>query len=185
MIGFVGEGMPRVQRRSQFRTTAAIVIVALAASLGACSSLPGLRGRGSIRLSELVDQGDPVRRASHRLLIEGLEADAAGAHARAKGRYERAMQLDSTNPYVYLTFARFEVERQRPAQARAYLDKTYALFDASGGLPHRVEAHVIGLSGAVEAIRGNRTGAARELERARRLAPAVWGDAYLSAEELL
>lgn len=177
--------MPGTPRRSRFRSTEAILLVVLGALSGACAALPGGPGRDPIHISELVDQGDPVRRASQRLLVEGLEADAAGADARAKGRYERAIQLDPTNPYAYLTFARFEVERRRATQARAWLDQTVALFDAAGGLPSGVEAHVIGLGGAVEAIRGNRTDAARDLERARRLAPVVWGDGYLSAEELL
>jgi len=177
--------MPGTHRLSRFRPTEAILLLALGALLGACAALPSARGRDAIRISELVDQGDPVRRASLRLLVEGLEADAVGADARAKGRYERAIQLDPTNPYAYLTFARFEVERGRATQARAWLDQAHALFDAEGGVPARVEAHLIGLGGAVEAIRGNRLDAARDLERARRLAPTVWGDAYLAAEELL
>ncbi len=87
-------------RPMRFRTTHTILLLALAALWGACSSLPGALGRGPIRISELVEQGDAVRRASLQLLIEGLEADVDGAHARAKGRYERAIQLDPTNPYA-------------------------------------------------------------------------------------
>jgi hypothetical protein len=93
--------------------------------------------------------------------------------------------VDPTNPYAYLTFARFEVDRRRSDPARAFLDQTFALFDAEGGLPPRVEAHFFGLDGAIEAISGNRTDAARLFERARRLAPVVWGDANLTAGELL
>ena len=172
-------------RPMRFRTAHTILLLALAALWGACSSLPGALARGPIRISELVEQGDAVRRASLQLLIEGLEADVDGAHARAKGRYERAIQLDPTNPYAYLAFARFEIDRRRAEQARAFLDQTYALFDAEGGMPPRGEAHFFGLDGAVEAIRGQRADAARLFERARRLAPAVWGDAYLTADELL
>ena len=162
-----------------------LALIAVAAVLGACSTLPGLGGQDPIRISELVEQGDPARRASQRLLVEGLEADIAGAQARAKGRYERAIQIDPTNPYAYLTVARFEVDRRNADQARAFLDQTYALFDAEGGMPPRVEAHFIGLESAVAAIAGDRTAAARGFEQARRLAPGVWGDAYLTAEELL
>ena len=172
-------------RPMRSRATNAILLLAVAAWWGACSSLPRALGRGPIRISELVEQGDPLRRASLRLLTEGLEADVDGAQARAKGRYERAIQVDPTNPYAYLTFARFEIDRRRAERARAFLDQTYALFDAEGGMPPRVEAHFVGLDGAVEAISGHRSDAARLFERARRLAPAVWGDAYLTADELL
>jgi hypothetical protein len=160
-------------------------MAALAALIGACSSLPGARPPEPLRIRELVDQGDPARRASYRLLVEGLQADIDGAHARAKGRYERAIQVDPTNPYAYLTFARFEVARRRADSARAFLDRTWALFDATGGVPPRVEAHLLGLDGAVEAMRGNHGEAARQLERARRLAPGIWDDAALAPEELL
>lgn len=167
------------------RASVVILLAALAVAFAACSSLPAVRGREPVRIGELVAQGDPVRRASHRLLVEGLEADVDGAHARAKGRYERAIQVDPTNPYAYLTLARFEIDRRRAGQARSFLDQTLALFEAAGGTPPRVEAHVLGLSGAIEAINGNRAAAALEFERARRIAPSIWGDAYLTAAELL
>ena len=138
-----------------------------------------------IRLGELLEQGDPQRRASHRLLVEGLEADARGSSARAKGRYDRALQLDPTNPYAYLVYARFEVARHRPGQARSFLDQAVALFEAQGGASPRVEPHIIGLEGAIASERGDKAQAAASLRRAGRLAPAVWGDAFLSAAELM
>lgn len=172
-------------RRRFLRIAVALWIAALVSSSGACRSLPGMTGRAPVRIGELVEQGDPARRASLRLLVEGLEADVAGDPARAKGRYERAIQVDATNPYAYLTFARFEIDRRRPAQARAFLDQAWALFDATGGIPPRAEAHFVGLEAAVLAIEGRRAEAARGFEQARQLAPGIWADAYLGAGELL
>ena len=75
---------------SRVRALAA-VLVCLATAAG-CASVVGRVE--PIRLGELLEQGDPQRRASHRLLVEGLEADARGSSARAKGRYDRALQLE-------------------------------------------------------------------------------------------
>lgn len=169
----------------RLETAKRLWLALLILSVAACGSLPRVTPQAPVRIHELVDQGDPARRASLRLLVEGLEADGDGEPARAKGRYERAMQVDPTNPYVYLVFARHEVDRRRPGQAEAFLDQSRALFEATGGVPVRVEVHFVGLRGAVAALRGQRSVAARELAQARRLAPGVWGDAYLTAQELL
>ena len=153
--------------------------------LAACGSLPRTTPSPPVRIHELVDQGDPARRASLRLVVEGLQADASGDPARAKGRYERAMQVDPNNPYVYLVFARHEVDRRRPGRAESFLEQSRALFESSGGVPVLVEAHFVGMQGAVAVLRGQRAVAARELTHARKLAPGVWGDGYLTAQELL
>jgi hypothetical protein len=174
-----------MQRTGLCRTASAIVVPLLAAAFVACGTMPGASGRAPIRISEVVEEGDYTRRASVRLLVEGLEADASGAQARAKGRYERAIQIDPTNPYAYLVFARFEVDRRRAEPAHAFLDQAVALFEAVGGTPPRVEPHVVGLNGAIEMIFGNSAVGSRELRRAREMAPEVWGDGYLTAEELL
>ena len=159
-------------------------LVALCASISlvlVAAGCAGLGGRGipALRISEVVDQGDATRRASQRLLVEGLRADAAGANATAKGKYERALQLDATNPYAYLVFARFEVERRHHDQARAFLERAEALFEGEGSLSPRVEPHLLGLRGVLD---GRYPSA---LDEARRLSPDVWGDGALSAEELL
>lgn len=166
------------------QTTRLLCLGSLVITVGACGTLPRGVGREPIRMRELVNQGDPARRASQRLIVEGLEADVQADRARAKGRYERAMQVDPTNPYAYLAFARHEIDRRRPDRAEAFLDQSRALFEASGGTPEGAEAHFVGLRGAVAVLRGQRPLAARDLGEARRLAPGVWGDGYLTAEEL-
>lgn len=133
----------------------------------------------AVRITDVVNEGDATRRASQRLLIEGLRADAAGADSAAKGKYERALQLDATNPYVYLVFARFELERRNRDQADAFLERAASLFDGEASRSPRVEPHLLGMRGVID---GKGSGA---LEEARRMSPSVWGDGYLSAEELL
>lgn len=134
-------------------------------------------------MTDVVNQGDAKRRASQRLLIEGLRADAAGADAAAKGKYERALQLDATNPYVYLVFARFEIERRNLNQADAFLERASSLFGgemAAGAVRSPgVEPHLLGMRGVID---GNDSYA---LDEARRMSPSVWGDGQLSAQELL
>jgi len=169
------------QTGRHLRLGGALVLLAAVA----CGSVPRSGGREAVRLPELLGDGDPARRASQRLLIEGLEADARGDAPRAKGRYERAVQVDPMNPYAYLVFARHEIDRRRPAQAEAFLDQARALFDTGGGVPPNVEAHLLGLQGASAALQGQRSLAAPDLRQAADLSPAVWGDAYLAAQELL
>lgn len=137
-------------------------------------------------MSDVVDEGDATRRASQRLLVEGLRADAAGADSAAKGKYERALQLDATNPYVYLVFARFELERRNLPQAAAFLERASSMLggeqeSAGGSNSSRegMEVHLLGMRGVIEG--GNN----RASDDARRMSPRVWGDGHLSAEELL
>lgn len=130
----------------------------------------------------MAERGDAPRRASTRLLLEGLDADVAGRPDAALAQYERALQVDPTNPYAYLAVARHELHAARPERALRFLDRAEALLpepDAPGA-----RAHLLGMRGA--ALR--ETGRAEEglalLERARRLAPEAWSDARLDAREL-
>ena len=138
----------------------------------------------AIRISEVVDEGDPARRASTRLVAQGLEADAVGRVEQAQGSYERAIQVDPTNPYAYLALARQRLDAADSGGAIELLDQAAALFEAEGLAGPRVDAHLIGLRGRALQAAGRRRDAALHLERARELAPTVWGDGYLGAEEL-
>lgn len=137
-----------------------------------------------MRLSELSSEGDATRRASLRLVSRGLEADALAQGQRALGHYERAIQIDPTNPFAYLVLARHYVEASDPERALEYLDQAELLIDAEGLRSPRVEPHLLGLRGAALASTGRVVEASDLLARARELAPSVWGDARLSADEL-
>ncbi|MDX1390309.1 MAG: hypothetical protein R3344_14055, partial [Acidobacteriota bacterium] len=110
----------------------------------------------------------------------GLESDDAGRGAEATDRYQRALQVDSTNPYAWLALARHEVFEGDPERGLDYLDKAQALL----GRDEAATAHVAGLRGAALVALG-RPGLGRPyLEEARALAPGVWGDGKLDAAEL-
>ena len=161
----------------------------LGAALGvfpACAlRLAPLPGAGSesesLRISDAAQEGDATRRASLRLVVQGLDADEDGRAATARSSYERAIQIDPTNPYAYLALARHEVDARRWNRALEALDQAELLFgsDAPG-----VEAHVAGLRGAARLGKGYGDGAELLLDRATELAPEVWEDGRLSADEL-
>jgi tetratricopeptide (TPR) repeat protein len=157
--------------------------------LAGCVLLPGVRGpvRGAVeplRISEVVSEGDPARRASLRLVVEGLDADVRGARERALSVYERAIQVDPTNPYAYLALARHHAEGSDPEWALSFLDQADVLFEAQGELAPGVSAHLFGLRGQVLYADGEIDRSAVYLEKAWQLAPEVWGDGHLSADEL-
>jgi len=137
-----------------------------------------------VRISELVEEGDAARRASQRLIVEGLEADTLGEQARARASYERAIQVDATNPYAYLAIARHHVDGARPEQALPFLDKATTLFEMQGEDSSRVRVHVIGLRGEALYASGRIDEGVDYLEQARQMAPEVWGDGRLAPEEL-
>jgi len=136
----------------------------------------------SLRLTDLGDAGDPARRASMRLCIEGLNMDELGRDSAALSQYQRAIQVDSTNPYAYLALARHEIDEGDPDRALAYVDQAEALLGAQAALGPGVEAHVSGLRGAALMARGG--SGELHLDRARRLDPHSWGDGHLDAAEL-
>lgn len=151
--------------------------------LAAPSALPPRGTVEPLRLSERATQGDPARRASQRLLLQGLEEDGRGRSDAALGQYDRALQVDPTNPFAYLALARHEVEWGSPARALEVLGQAEALLsDETDSL--RVEPHLEGLRGAALQALGRSAEAAPHLAAARRLAPGVWGDGRLDASEL-
>jgi thioredoxin-like negative regulator of GroEL len=157
--------------------------IALAVWVTGCVGFGSVPGGGEpLHLTDLDDAGDPARRASMRLCLEGLDLDEQGRSPNALGMYERAIQIDSTNPYAYLALARHEIEAGDPRRALAFVDQAEALLDAQQALTPGAEAHLSGLRGAALVAQG-RNGAA-ELETARRLDPLLWGDGRLDAAEL-
>ena len=156
----------------------------LSANLG-CAVFSGTGfGTTPVRISDLADEGDPARRASLRLVDDGLVADSQGEAARAQARYERALQVDATNPYAYLAIARHHVEGQDPARALQFLDRADSLLQMSGEPPPEVGVHLIGLRGGALYDSGHIEEGVELLDRAREIAPKIWGDGALQAEEL-
>jgi len=136
----------------------------------------------SLRVSDAALEGDPTRRASLRLVLQGLDEDGAGRFDSARSSYERAIQIDSTNPYAYLALARHEVEAERWDRALESLDQAELLFGVEGA--PGLEAHLAGLRGAARLGKGYGGDAGVLLDRASRIAPAVWADGRLTAAEL-
>jgi len=137
-----------------------------------------------IRISELIEGAAPARRASLRLVDEGLAADAERERARAQSRYERALQVDPSNPYAYLAIARHEIGGPRPERALSFLDRSEALLRMEGNESPRVLVHLIGIRGAALHRSGREEEAIEYLDRAAVMAPEIWGDGVLSADEL-
>ena len=172
--------------RDRLGGTAILPLILLALVTGACSTrlpLPGSKPPPTFHLTEVSSQGDPERRASHRLLLEGLRHDEAGQRSLARNQYKLAIQLDPGNPYAYLAYARHLAEGRDPARALPYLDKLDGLL-AIERAPQGVEAHRVGLRGAALRATGDTDAAAPLLMQARELAPELWSDGHLSAAEL-
>ena len=142
--------------------------------------LPG--AEPALRVSDAALGGDATRRASLRLVLQGLDEDSAGRDAAARSSYERAIQIDSTNPYAYLALARHEVDAERWDNALEALDQAELLFGADGA--PGVEAHLAGLRGAARLGNGYGDDGGELLDRAGQIAPEVWADGRLGAEEL-
>ena len=122
-----------------------------------------------------------LRRAARR---NGLWPRGRADPARAHSRYERALQIDASNPWVYLALARHYVDRGEPGRALAHLDRAEALLDARDPPSPGARAHCDGLRGAALALEGNETEASPLLESAAQAAPDIWGDGVLTAAEL-
>jgi tetratricopeptide (TPR) repeat protein len=136
-----------------------------------------------LRITEIAGEGDAARRASVQLTLRGLDFDIEGRSNQAAGQYLRALQVDPNNPYAFLAVARHEADGLDPQSALPYLDKSAALMWAQGEDP-RVEAHLEGLRGQALQASGEYERARPYLERAATLAPHVWSDGRLEADEL-
>lgn len=158
------------------------MLLAWSALGAACATRPEPPpGPEPLRVSEALVEGDPTRRASLRLVLQGLDEDGAGRADAARSSYERALQIDATNPYAYLALARLEVDAERWDRALEALDQAELLFGAEAP---GVEAHIAGLRGAASFGKGYGADAGELLDRASRIAPDVWADGHLSAAEL-
>jgi tetratricopeptide (TPR) repeat protein len=162
-----------------------LVLASLAALSSGCALRlappPGARV-ASLRVSDALLEGDATRRASLRLVLQGLGEDENGRAPAARSSYERAIQLDPNNPYAYLALARHEVDAERWRRALEALDQAELLF-ASESAPG-ADAHIAGLRGAARFGTGYGDEAELLLDRATRIAPEVWADGRLSADEL-
>jgi hypothetical protein len=166
----------------------ALVLALTVGCVGPANRVAPLRG-GPLQISEVIGKGDPTRRASTRLVAQGL---AAGDPQRSLTYFERAIKIDTTNPYAYLAFASYEIQWGDVERGLQSLSQTELLLESQQLKSPRVEPHLAGLHGRAQVRMGRvrRGGRARVsegealLERARRLAPEVWDDGWLSAAEL-
>ncbi len=156
----------------------------LAALLAAGCALAPASRPASLHIEDVTAEGDETRRASVRLVLDGLRADEAGRGERARGLYQRALQVDSGNPYAYLALARQSVARGEPELALEYVARAADLFDADGLRTPGVDAHLEGLRGAALSLSDAGDRGAELLERAATRAPEIWGDGRLDADEL-
>ena len=127
---------------------------------------------------------DARRDGSLRLVIEGLEADAAGVPSRALASYQRAVRLDATNPIAFLALARHHVATGNPEDASAFLDQARALFESEGELGSSVDVWGVGLRAWIDRAQGREDDADSRFDAARELSPEIWRDELLSADEL-
>ena len=160
--------------------------VAVLTALAGCAALRpgGWPDRDALRISEVVEQGDAPRRASLRLVMNGLSRDDHGEPRRALGLYERAIRVDPTNPFAYLAIARHYADSDDPERALEYLNQAEILFRSEYDESPRVEPHLAGLRGVALDASGRRREAETLLARARQEAPDVWSDGRLTAAEL-
>ena len=139
---------------------------------------------GPLRLSDITHLGDARRQASTRLIVEGLDSEVDAQSRRALSRYERAIQIDASNPYAYLALARHSVEQEDPDRALAYLDHAGSLFDSTEDDAPGAQTHLIGLRGAALDLAGRSREAEPLLHEAAQRSPELWGDGRLDAAEL-
>lgn len=151
---------------------------------GGVEQVAPLQAAPPLHLSALALEGDPARRASMRFVLEGLDADDAGSAGEAASLYQRALQVDPSNPYAYLVLARQRAEGEEPAHALPYLEKARALFAAQKAETPSVEAHLCGLRALALGATGRDEEAKEQMARAKALAPEAWSDGRLDAAEL-
>lgn len=134
--------------------------------------------------SASLGQYDARRDGSLRLVIEGLDADAAGDPSRALASYQRAVRLDATNPIAFLALARHHVASGNPEEASAFLDQARGLFESEGVMGPSVDVWGVGLRAWIDRAEGRDAEADSRFDSARELSPEIWRDELLSADEL-
>ncbi|MFK7897881.1 MAG: type IV pilus biogenesis/stability protein PilW [Myxococcota bacterium] len=144
----------------------------------------GLQREKPLTASGALGRVDSARDASLRLVISGLDEDAAGRPGRALASYQRAVRVDSTNPFAYLALARHHVEGDSTDEANAFLDQARSLFEAEDRMGPSVDVWGIGLRAWIDRARGREDLAGPRFEAARQLSPEIWRDERLSAAEL-
>ena len=158
-----------------------LLALAVAMSVTSCQLPPARPIPGeTLHVSQLVGAGDAARRASLRLVLSGLDADSAGRSAEASSLYQRALQVDATNPYAWLALARQEVFEGDPERGLAHLDKAEALLESDAV----AATDLAGIRGAGLRAIGQPELAAPFLSEARERAPEIWADDKLDASEL-
>ena len=165
-----------------------LVALSFGASQGCASKGGSFYELEPVRISRLIDSrdvaSDAARRASLLLVDDGLAYDGQGQPDAALARYERAIQVDATNPYAYLAISRHHVEGGDPKRALQFVDHAESLLRMDGDLPDEIRVHLLGLRGAALYDLGQLSRAAELLDRARLLAPRIWGDGSLDSGEL-
>jgi tetratricopeptide (TPR) repeat protein len=161
----------------------------LAGSLSGCIEgrryVPGFApATEPLTASAAVGLYDPARDASLRLVIAGLDEDAAGRPSRALASYQRAIRVDPTNPFAFLALSRHHLEGGSLDEASAFLDQARSLFESQQTLGPSVDVWGLGLRAGIERGRGQHERADALFDRARALSPSIWGDERLSASEL-
>lgn len=154
----------------------------------AVSSSPtplGSTDGGALRIGDVAAEGDPQRRASTRLVLAGLETEDP---RHAVSHFERAIKTDATNPYAFLALAAYEIQWGDVERGEHALNQADQIFRAEQLHSPRVAPHLDGLRGRamlrrIDAPNSDAEGVA-QLDRAKRAAPDVWGDRWLTADEL-
>ena len=167
--------------RTRLRLSRLAPLLALLAT--ACELVP-TSAPAPLHLGDLANDGDPTRRASQRLVLDGLRADAQNESERARGLYQRALQVDSGNPYAYLALARQSAAQDEPELALEYVARAEDLLATEVNRSPGADAHLDGLRGIALTQTGETVEGEALLERAAQNAPDVWGDGRLDAEEL-
>ena len=172
-----------IAARSLACAACVVALVALVGPTGCAIRGPVIEPTPTLHLSEIA-AGDAIRRASLQLVIDGLDADARGDGRLARGFYARALQVDSSNPYVYLALACHHAEGGNAPLVLAHLARSEELLDVTELESPRVAVHFDGLRGVALRLEGRIEDSEPLLERAASAAPSVWGDGALGASEL-
>jgi tetratricopeptide (TPR) repeat protein len=117
-----------------------------------------------------------------RLVVRGLDEERDRPQF-ALSDYERAIQIDPTNPYAYLALARHYAFSD-PDRALEHLDQAEVLLESDDALSPRVEPHLLGIRGTALLAKGETARGEALLAQASALAPSEWADGRLSPDEL-